>query len=115
MSSVGEMVYYLFKESGIEVTYNIAECLYTAIVSDTGSFTFSNTGPDTLRVVIEILGMGFDLDDFNRKYQRYWTINKVHLHGLAMQDAKLYFDGKLALIKIPRELFEKNPVNSGRF
>jgi len=112
MSSVGEMIFYLIKEARVELTYDISECLYTAIVSDTGSFTFSNTRPSTLKVVMEILENGFDLDDFNRKYQRYWTLNKVHLHGLAMQNAKLYFDGKLALTKISRELFEKTNTTS---
>ncbi len=106
MSSVGEMVFYLFKYAGIEIHREARECIYTAIVSDTGSFTFSNTTPNTLKVVIEILKYGFDLDEFNRKYQRYWTINKLKLHGIIMQSAEIHFDGKLALGVIPKKFFE---------
>lgn len=112
MSSVGEMVSYIAKDFGIPLKGEIAECIYTAIVSDTGSFTFSNTRPDTLRVVIEILENGFDLDDFNRKYQRYWTLNKVHLHGLSMQNAKLYLDGHLGIISISKKMLEKTNTTS---
>jgi phosphoesterase RecJ-like protein len=107
MSSVGEMVAYLLEETKIELKGKIAESIYTAIVSDTGSFTFSNTKPTTLKVVMKILENGFDLDDFNRKYQRYWTINKVHFHGMAMQRAKLLFEGKVAIISIPMDLMKK--------
>ncbi len=107
MSSVGEMIAYIAKEINIELKDKLAECIYTSIVSDTGSFTFSNTRPDTLRIVIEILENGFDLDDFNRKYQRYWTLNKVHLHGLSMQNAKLYLDGQLGIISISKDMLER--------
>ncbi len=107
MSSVGEMVSYIAEEIGLELKGDIAQAIYTAIVSDTGSFTFSNTRVSTLETVTKILENGFDLDEFNRNYQRYWSINKVHLHGKAMQRARLLYGGKLAMISIPRDLLSE--------
>ena len=42
-SAVGEMIYNLCKATGVRVTKEIAECVYTALLTDTGSFHYSNT------------------------------------------------------------------------
>ena len=42
-SAVGEMIFNLCKATGVRVTREIAECVYTALITDTGSFHFSNT------------------------------------------------------------------------
>ncbi|NHC44596.1 DHH family phosphoesterase [Motilibacter aurantiacus] len=45
---------------GVELTPAIAACLYAGLVTDTGSFRFSNTRPDTLRFAARLLDVGFD-------------------------------------------------------
>ncbi|MFO8053448.1 MAG: DHH family phosphoesterase [Candidatus Omnitrophota bacterium] len=58
MSSASEMIYYLAKETKT-MDKNIALCLYTGIFTDTGSFTYANTGPDTHKIIAEL--MHFDI------------------------------------------------------
>ncbi len=112
LSSVGEMVAYLIKDAGLRLKGPLAEAIYTAIVSDTGGFTFSNTSANTLGVVAEILGEGFELDVFNRKYQRCWSLNRVHLHGKAMERAELRCGGMIGVITIPGSLMEQTSTTS---
>jgi phosphoesterase RecJ-like protein len=57
-SAVGEIMYDLINEMGLEITMDIALCLYTAIVTDTGSFQYDNTSPDTLRRVAKLMEIG---------------------------------------------------------
>ncbi|MDQ2745685.1 MAG: bifunctional oligoribonuclease/PAP phosphatase NrnA [Acidobacteriota bacterium] len=57
-SAVGEMIYNLCKAIGGRISKDIAECLYLAIVSDTGSFHFSNTTDRTLKVASELIKVG---------------------------------------------------------
>lgn len=57
-SAVGEMIYNLCKAVGGRVTKEISECLYLALVTDTGSFHFSNTSDRTLKVASELVKVG---------------------------------------------------------
>jgi len=57
-SAVGEMIYNLCKAIGGRVTREIAECVYMALVTDTGSFHFSNTTERTLKVASELIKAG---------------------------------------------------------
>ncbi len=57
-SAVGEMIYNLCKAVGGRVTKEIAECIYLALVTDTGSFHFSNTTDRTLKVASELVKVG---------------------------------------------------------
>src|SRR5262249_5417303 len=57
-AAVGEMIYNLCKALGVEVTKEIAECIYTALLTDTGSFHFSNTTERTLKIASELVRRG---------------------------------------------------------
>ena len=57
-SAVGEMLLALQKELVWPIDAKVAECLYTSIVADTGSFRYSNTTPETHRAAAELLALG---------------------------------------------------------
>src|SRR5438270_830955 len=57
-SAVGEMIYNLCKAIGVRVTKEIAECVYTALITDTGSFHYSNTTERTFKVASELVRTG---------------------------------------------------------
>ncbi|HZA40856.1 MAG TPA: bifunctional oligoribonuclease/PAP phosphatase NrnA [Actinomycetota bacterium] len=55
-SSTAELVTHLLIDCGVEIDRDIATCLYTGIVTDTGRFQYSNTSPDVLRLAADLLG-----------------------------------------------------------
>jgi bifunctional oligoribonuclease and PAP phosphatase NrnA len=57
-SAVGEMIYNLCKATGVRVTKEIAECVYTALLTDTGSFHYSNTTERTFKIASELVRTG---------------------------------------------------------
>src|SRR5947199_4865342 len=57
-SAVGEMIYTLCKATGVRVTKEIAECVYTALLTDTGSFHYSNTTERTFKIASELVRTG---------------------------------------------------------
>lgn len=57
-SAVGEMIYNLCKATGVRVTNEIAECVYTALLTDTGSFHYSNTTERTFKIASELVRTG---------------------------------------------------------
>lgn len=57
-SAVGEMIYNLCKAMGVRVTKEIAEGIYTALLTDTGSFHYSNTTERTFKIASELVRAG---------------------------------------------------------
>jgi phosphoesterase RecJ-like protein len=85
----------------------LAEGLYLAIMADTGSLTFSNTRPHTLDVIAEILANGLNQDDFQAKMQRQWSLPKLCLHGMAMQNVSVRAGGRIGLIRATQEMLHQ--------
>ncbi len=104
-SSVGEMIALLAGDLDIPLSGALAEGVYLAMASDTGFFSYSNTGPETLRITAQIIENGFDLDRLNRHLQRQSSLNKIHLHGLAMSRAGLYSRGRIGVIRADKAMF----------
>jgi len=57
-SAVGEMIYNLCKATGVRVSREIADCVYTALLTDTGSFHYSNTTERTFKIASELVRTG---------------------------------------------------------
>jgi bifunctional oligoribonuclease and PAP phosphatase NrnA len=68
--ATGELVYDLACELDFEITPLIAKSLYTAIVTDTGGFRFSNTTPRCHAVAADLLAAGVDPEEI---YQRVYA------------------------------------------
>lgn len=57
-SAVGMQLFYFFKKVGWKIDLNVALGLYTAIITDTGSFNFANSTPEVHNVVAELIRKG---------------------------------------------------------
>src|SRR5204863_467153 len=60
-SSTGEVLRDVFCELGVQLTPEIAEALYIALVTDTGRFQYANTTPKALRLAAELVEAGADV------------------------------------------------------
>jgi phosphoesterase RecJ-like protein len=95
------------RKLGIPLRNSLAEALYLAIMADTGSLSYSNTTPQTLDIVSEILTLGLDVNSFQARAQRQGRLEKLHLHGRAMQDVTLRAGGKIGIIRATQEMMEQ--------
>ena len=107
LSSTGEMVFELAADLGYEVSYESAYCLYTAIVSDTGSFKYASTTAETFRIAGELVAKGVKPESVARKLFDNFSVNRLHLMRLVLDSLELYADERLAIISVSRELFDK--------
>lgn len=81
-SSTSELLYWLLKASNNLVTTKaFAECIYTGIVTDTGSFAYNASSPATFRAVAELLEIGFDKDRVTNLIFQQFDPNRIHLLG----------------------------------
>src|SRR6188472_4048305 len=106
-SSTGEVLRDVFAELGVELTPEIAEALYIALVTDTGRFQYTNTSPRALRLAAELVEAGADI---HRIFQAvYETIDfaKFKLIGKAAQRARVLEGGRLVISYLVREDFNE--------
>lgn len=104
-SASGVLVLDVIKELGAEITKDIALCLYVAISTDTGNFSFSNTTPEALNAIAECLKAGVDVADMSYQLFRKKTQGRTKLLGRALNGIEYLEDGQIALIQLRRADF----------
>lgn len=112
-AATAEIVFLLLKEIGYEfsvkeeILERIGRCLYTSLVTDTGSFRHSNVTKRTHEIAGILIGVGVNNSMIYNKLFDNRSINKLNLMGYAFQNAKLYFDGKVVVTLLDSDSLSK--------
>ena len=77
------------------ITEEIAECIYTGIVTDTGVFQYESTSPDTLRMAAELMETGIPFSRIVDETFFQKTYNQTRIFGYALLKAKLHMGGRI--------------------
>lgn len=102
-AAVGEMIYDILLDIGAEITPEIAECLYLAILTDTGRFTYSNTSAESLRISAELIEAG-KIDPSEIASQVYFNYSEEYLRniGIALYNSRTYRDARIVLLTLDK-------------
>ena len=106
-SSTGELLRDLFRELEIELTPQIAEALYIALVTDTGRFQYTNTTPKSLRLAAELVEAGADLHRIFQGVYESVQFAKLKLLARALERAQVYEGGRLVVSYLLRDDFRE--------
>ena len=98
-SAVGEMIYNLCKAIGGRVTREIAECVYMALVTDTGSFHFSNTTDRTLKVASELIKAGAKPAEISEAVYNNYPWSRIELMRQVLATVKRDDSGRVAMLR----------------
>jgi phosphoesterase RecJ-like protein len=98
-SAVGEMIYNLCKAIGGRVTREIAECVYMALVTDTGSFHFSNTTERTLKVASELIKAGAKPAEISEAVYNNYPWSRIELMRQVLGTVKRDESGQVATLR----------------
>jgi phosphoesterase RecJ-like protein len=101
-AATGEMVFDLIEAAGWSVTQDVATNLYTAIVTDTGSFRYSNTTPRTFRLAARLVEAGADPAVIAGHLYETRHLAGLHLLGRLLQQVEVSADGTVAWVVIDR-------------
>ena len=96
-AATGELIYRLALSLGSPITAELAACLYTALMTDTGNFSYSNTTGDTLRIAGALLDAGADGYDLNLRIYRNTPFCKLRLLGAAIDGIRLYEQERIGM------------------
>ena len=106
-SAVGEMAYDLGERLGIKFTPKIANHLYSAIVSDTGSFQFSNTSAKSFEVCYKLINYGANPTQVSEMLFNNNPPEKIKLLGEVLSTVQMNKTGKIALITMFKKHLEE--------
>src|SRR3954451_18444447 len=104
-SSTGEVLRDLLRELDVELTPEIAEALYIALVTDTGRFQYTNTTPKALRLAAELVEAGADVHRVFQGVYESLEFAKLKLIGRALDRATVYEGGRLVVSYLLRSDF----------
>ena len=105
-SSTGEIVYDLITYCGGPITKRIAEAIYTCILTDTGSFRFSNTSARAFHIAGEMVEKGVQPQQIYQKVYERQPLSKVKLFGHVLRNLHIEENGKVAVVQVSKELLE---------
>jgi bifunctional oligoribonuclease and PAP phosphatase NrnA len=96
-SSTSEVLRDLFAELGVDLTPEIAEALYIALVTDTGRFQYTNTTPKALRLAAELVEAGADVHRVFQGIYESIGFAKLKLLARVLERAQVYEGGRLVV------------------
>ncbi len=106
-AATGEMVGDIADALELPLEGALAEAVYVALASDTGSFAYGNTRPSSLRMAARLLEGGLDLADIRAKLDNNWSEGKLRLWGRLMSEARILDGGKLGAALINRAMLDE--------
>ncbi len=100
-ASVGELVYRLIKAAGATITAEMATCLYTTLLTDTGGFTYGAVRASTFEIAHELVLAGADPIAIARNVIYSTPTSKVLLLGAAINNFRR--EGRIALLWVTHQ------------
>jgi phosphoesterase RecJ-like protein len=111
-SATGELVYDYAMVQGLRITPDIARSLYTALVTDTGGFRFSNTTPRCHGVAAELLAAGVDPEQMYQRIYASVPIGRLRLLREALESIEVDESVGLSWISLAAGALERYNVRS---
>lgn len=104
-ASTSEIVYGLIQAMGLPLTPDVATCLFTGVITDTGSFRFQNVTPNTFRVAAALLEAGAPPAHVSENVFENRTYTATHLLGQALSSLSQTADGRVIWAHITAQDF----------
>ena len=92
LSSTAELLFRFITQMGYypELSADMATCIYTGMMTDTGSFTYNSNSPEIYFIISQLLSKGIDKDFIYRRVNNTYTEARMRLQGLMLQTMKTY-------------------------
>ncbi len=112
VSSVGEMVYGLYEYAHVAIKDESALSLYVAMMTDTGSFRFSNTAASTHKIIAKLLALDIKpAEVYEYIYQRK-SLPTFKLLGEVLSNLQMSKDRKIVWFKVTNRMLKEKGLKS---
>ena len=107
-TATGEILYRIFRAlDGDSLSREIAEPLYAAIMTDTGSFRYPKTDPEIHRIIAQLIECGADPVEIYQNIYDQGTAGRLQLLGRMLTTLQTDSDGRIAYLTLTRQMFSE--------
>ena len=110
--ATGELVFDLISTMQGEFTPLIAQALYAAIITDSGSFRFEKTSPQTHHIAAKLLQIGINHSEIYRLIYEQNSLNKINLKGYVLQNIRLAYQDTVAYVGLSEETLNRYQISA---
>ena len=110
--ATAEIVYRLIKALEIPFDKSMATSLYTGILTDTGSFRFSNTNKAAFRISKEMTAAGVDPHSVAQHVFGTYSLGRIKLLNMALNSIEISDNGKLSMMTVTRSMLNTTGTNT---
>ncbi|MDI6606764.1 MAG: bifunctional oligoribonuclease/PAP phosphatase NrnA, partial [Candidatus Omnitrophota bacterium] len=110
-SSCAEMVYLIYKKLKVPLDRESALCLYTGILTDTGSFRYSNTSARTHKIVAHLLGFELDIPQVYKSIYENIPYPEMKLLSNILPGMKACAQGRIIWFQIKHNLLRRRKLS----
>lgn len=107
-SATGALVYRIIKGAGGEIDYPTALCIYTAVITDTGSFRYSNANTEAFSIAGEMVGLGVNAWYVAERLYESQPRERLALLALALSTLEVSPRGDWASVSVSLDMYEKS-------
>jgi bifunctional oligoribonuclease and PAP phosphatase NrnA len=102
-----EIIYQLLLKMDVIISQPIARCLYTGIITDTGSFRFSNTNRMAFEICEELVKSGVDPHEVAKHVYGQYSLSRIKLLNLALESLEISKNGKISLMTLTDKMLKE--------
>lgn len=102
-----EILFHLFERMQVPFTRELATCIYTGILTDTGSFRFSNTNRTTFQICENMVACGVDPFQVAQHVYGTYSLGRIKLLNLALDSIEISDNGKVSLMALTRAMLHE--------
>ena len=110
-SSAAEIVYRLYKQLRIPLNKDVASCLYVGILTDSGSFHYSNTTSLTHKIASYLLKFGLDGAQIYKNIYQSIPFQDIQLLTRILPNLKVQFNGKVTWLALEKSLLKNTKIS----
>ena len=110
--ATAEIIYRLIKGLSVPISKSIATSLYTGILTDTGSFRFSNTNSAAFAICKEMVGLGVDPYYIAQHVYGTYSLGRIKLLNLALDSIEISQNGKLSIMTLTQDMLAETKTHS---
>ena len=111
--STAEIIYRLIKELAVPIDVGMATSIYTGILTDTGSFRFSNTNQAAFAICEEMTERGVRPHKVAQHVYGTYSLGRIKLLNLALDSIEISDNGKVSIMTITREMLARTGTHPG--
>lgn len=102
--ATSEIIYRLIHAMGLELNVEMATAIYTGILTDTGSFRFSNTNRAAFSICEAMVAIGVNPSAVARHVYGTYSLGRIKLLNLALDSIEISSNGHISIMTVTREM-----------